>query len=90
MLNPNVFVGWATVGFAMLMEAVLVASLVGAALWLVGHFLADVIWFSWVSYLIANGKWSWKSKAQKYLLAAFGCILLAFGVYFLIKYGVRI
>jgi threonine/homoserine/homoserine lactone efflux protein len=89
-LNPSVFVWWATVGFAMLMEAVLVASLAGAALWLVGHFAADIFWFSSVSYLVASGRWSRESRAQKYLLVTFGCILLVFGFYFLFKYGLRI
>ncbi len=89
-LNPSVFIWWATIGFAMLMEAVLVASLAGAAFWLMGHFLADIIWFSSVSYLVANSKWPQESKAQKYLLATFGCILLVFGFYFLVKYGLRI
>jgi threonine/homoserine/homoserine lactone efflux protein len=89
-LNPSVFVWWATVGFAMLMEAVLVASLAGAALWLVGHFAADIFWFSSVSYLVASGRWSREGKAQKYLLVTFGCILLVFGFYFLFKYGLRI
>ena len=89
-LNPSVFIWWATVGFAMLMEAVLVASLIGAVLWLVGHFLADILCFSAVSYMVARGEWSQKGKVQKYLLVTFGCVLLVFGVYFLIKYGVRI
>lgn len=89
-LNPSVFIWWATVGFAMLMEAILVASLIGAALWLVGHFLADILWFSAVSYLIARRRWSQNGKIQKYLLVTFGCVLLVFGVYFLIKYGLRI
>jgi threonine/homoserine/homoserine lactone efflux protein len=89
-LNPSVFIWWATVGFAMLMEAVLVASFAGVALWLVGHFMADIAWFSSVSYLVAKGRWSKENRAQKYLLATFGCMLLIFGFYFLIKYGLQI
>ena len=53
-LNPSVLLWWATIGLATLMEAVLVAALAGAAFWLVGHFSADLGWFSLVSYLVAR------------------------------------
>ncbi len=86
-LNPTVPLWWATVGLVMLMEAVLVASLVGAAFWLLGHFLADLTWFSFVSYSMARGRLLLGSKGHKALLATCGCVLLIFGVYFIFKFA---
>ena len=47
-LNPTVPLWWATIGFAMLMDAYAVGSLLGVTFWLVGHYLADFGWFSLV------------------------------------------
>ncbi|MDI6820078.1 MAG: LysE family transporter [Candidatus Hodarchaeaceae archaeon] len=85
-LNPSVILWWATIGLAMLTEAFLTAAAIGAALWLTGHFLADLGWYSFVSYSITKGKWLMGSRGYKGLLIACGCVLLLFGIYFIIKF----
>lgn len=84
--NPTVTLWWATIGTAMLMEAWLVASLAGVAFWLLGHFLADLGWFSLVSYSITKKKALLGTTGHKALLAVCSLILLIFGVYFFVRF----
>ncbi|MDI6643150.1 MAG: LysE family transporter [Candidatus Hodarchaeaceae archaeon] len=84
--NPTVILWWATIGTAMLMEAWLVASLAGAAFWILGHFLADLGWFSLVSYSITRGKTLLGTSGHKALVVMCGLILLIFGVYFFARF----
>ncbi len=86
-LNPTVIFWWATIGAATLMEAFLVASLAGVALWLIGHFLADLSWFSFVSFSVARGKKMLGVKGHRALPLFCVAVLLALGTYFSIKYG---
>jgi len=84
--NPSVVIWWATIGVAMLMEAYLTAALAGVLFWLAGHFLADLGWFSLVSYSVTKGKWLIGAKGYKVLLIICGCVLLGFGILFLYKF----
>lgn len=86
-LNPTVPLWWATVGLVMLTEAVLVASLAGAVFWILGHFLADLTWFSFISYSVARGRQLIGTKGYKALLITCGCVLLIFGAYFIFKFA---
>ncbi|MEM2907824.1 MAG: LysE family transporter [Candidatus Hadarchaeales archaeon] len=89
-LNPSVFLWWSTVGLAMLTQAFLAAAALGAILWLIGHFLADLGWYSLVSYSIAKGRWLIGTRAYKGLLLACGAVLLLFGAYFLVSFVPRL
>ncbi|MEW6592989.1 MAG: LysE family transporter [Candidatus Hadarchaeota archaeon] len=81
--NPTVFLWWATVGTVMLAEAWVAASAAGVVAWLTGHFLADISWFSFVSYSVHKGKRFMGERGHRALLAACGLILFAFGVLFI-------
>jgi threonine/homoserine/homoserine lactone efflux protein len=86
-LNPAVPLWWATVGVVTLTDAFLVGALAGAVFWLVGHFLADLSWFSLVSYFVARGRRFMGMGWYKGLLIACGCLLLGFGAYFIARYA---
>lgn len=86
-LNPTVILWWATVGLATLMEAFLMASLAGVVFWLIGHFLADLSWFSLVSLSVARGRRVLGTKGHHILLLVCSCVLLILGTYFIAKYG---
>lgn len=87
LLNPTVIFWWATIGVATIMEAFLVASIAGVVLWLVGHFLSDLVWFSLVSLSVAKGKKMLGLAGYRALLLFCAAILLVLGGYFIIKYG---
>ncbi|MGC8816817.1 MAG: LysE family transporter [Candidatus Hadarchaeum sp.] len=86
-LNPTVIFWWATIGVATIMEAYLVASLAGVVLWLVGHFLSDLIWFSLVSLSVVKGKKVIGVRGYRAILSFCTLLLFVLGVYFLFKYG---
>ena len=86
-LSPTVILWWATVGLATLMEAFLIASLAGVVFWLLGHFLADLSWFSLVSFSIARGRRVLGTRGHRVLLLVCSCVLLILGAYFIGKYG---
>ena len=88
--NPSVPLWWATVGMATLMKATLAASLVGAVCWVVGHFLADLGWFSLVSYFVARGRQVIGTRAYRGLLATCGGVLLVFGAYFIAEVVIKV
>ncbi len=85
--NPTVLIWWTAVGFAMLMEAYLVASLAGVAFWLVGHFLADLGWFSFVSFSVAKWRKFLGTREHRILLTVCCAILFVLGAYLVLKYG---
>lgn len=84
-LNPSVPLWWATIGMATLAEAAVVASFAGVLFWVAGHFLADLSWFSFVSYSITRGKPLLDTRGHKALLLACGLTLLIFGAYFILR-----
>jgi threonine/homoserine/homoserine lactone efflux protein len=86
-LNPTVPLWWATIGLAMLMEALLTAAILGLIFWIIGHFLADLTWYSFVSYLTWKGREIIGLKVYKMIIIVCGVVLLFFGVYFILKYG---
>jgi threonine/homoserine/homoserine lactone efflux protein len=82
-LNPSVILWWGTVGLTTLTNAFLVAGVAGAAFWLAGHFSADLVWYSLISYFLVKGKHIFGGRAYHALLAICGCLLLVFGGYFI-------
>lgn len=89
-LNPSVILWWATIGLATLMEAFLIASLAGVVFWLLGHFLADLSWFSLVSLSVARGRRFLGTGGYRVILFTCGCVLLVLGAYFVGKYGLSL
>jgi threonine/homoserine/homoserine lactone efflux protein len=79
-LNPTVILWWSTVGLATLMEAFLIASLAGVVFWLLGHFFADLSWFSLVSFSVARGRKVLGTRGHRILLIVCSCVLLILGV----------
>lgn len=83
--NPTVAVWWMSLGLATLIGAINEAGLIGGAFWLIGHFSADLIWFSTVSFSVDRGRDIIGGPFYKGLLIACGAILIIFGVYFSIE-----
>lgn len=85
-LNPSVPLWWATLGVMTFSKALLDAALAGAVMWMLGHFSADLGWFSLVSYLVARGRWMEWERGYKTLVVVCGGVLLLFGAYFLLSF----
>jgi len=85
-LNPTVPLWWVTIGLVTLTRALVVAGTLGAVFWLLGHFTADVVWFSTVSLSVSKGKQLIGRRFHLGLLATCGSILVVFGSLFLREY----
>lgn len=83
--NPYWVLWWATVGTAYVVAG-LRHGVLGVALFYLGHYLADVIWFGAVGYGVAAGRRVLGARAHAWLLAGSGVFLIALAGYF-IYYG---
>jgi threonine/homoserine/homoserine lactone efflux protein len=90
LLNPTVPLWWVTVGFSTLLEAFSAASYPGVTLWLVGHGLSDMFWFSGISRMASRGRRVVGTRLHRLLLAFCGLFLLLFGLLLLLRYLPRI
>ncbi|MHC1585994.1 MAG: LysE family transporter [Candidatus Hecatellaceae archaeon] len=84
-LNPSVPLWWATLGFALLLDAYLIASYLGIIFWSIGHFTADLAWYTFIAYAVWSGRKT-ILKHQESLMKACSLVLTGFGLYFLVKY----
>ncbi|MFH1699095.1 MAG: LysE family transporter [Candidatus Zixiibacteriota bacterium] len=81
--NPYWFVWWATVGSA-LMSKSLSHGIAGPIVFYFGHILSDLVWYSFVSFLIAAGKKLLAGKPYYILISICALFLLYIGVSFVI------
>ncbi|KXA91164.1 hypothetical protein AKJ63_01845 [candidate division MSBL1 archaeon SCGC-AAA259D18] len=84
--NPSVTLWWMTVGLATLMGAINESGVIGGIFWIIGHFSADMGWFSAVSFSVNRGKKIIGGAFYKGLLIACGFTLLIFGIIFTANY----
>ncbi|MBN2227273.1 MAG: LysE family transporter [candidate division Zixibacteria bacterium] len=80
--NPYWFVWWATTGSAFLVRS-LKHGAVGPAVFYVGHILSDLVWYTFVSFLIWKGRRLIVGTGYKILMAVCALFLLYLGVVFI-------
>ncbi|MBU0516019.1 MAG: LysE family translocator, partial [Proteobacteria bacterium] len=79
--NPYWVLWWATVGPMVIRQRL---SLAGVAAFFVGHVLSDLVWFSFVSGLVAGGRRFLNRPLYQGLVGVCAVVLIGFGIYFLI------
>ena len=82
--NPYWSVWWATIGLGFILTAAKTGP-AGIASFFAGHILADLAWYTFVSALIWKGKKLLNDTAYRIIIGICAVILLAFGIFFLIK-----
>ena len=85
--NPGWIIWWATIGAKYIMIS-LGHGLVGLAFFLVGHEMADLIWYSLVSLLISRGRGRISDRIYHGVLHACSFLVVGFAAFFIIM-GVR-
>ena len=83
-LNPFFLLWWVTIG-SMLIMKFLVFGTVGLALFIIVHWLCDLVWLSFVSILVYRTKSLWGRKFQEGLFIACSLLLMGFGGWFLVS-----
>lgn len=84
-LNPYFIVWWLTVGVKLVWDSMNFASLVGVVLMYFAHVWMDYVWLTGTAYLAKRGTSLVGSRGYRIVMAAFGAILVYFGLYFLLS-----
>lgn len=87
-LNPFFLLWWATVGSMLIMKFINFGAL-GLPVFIVVHWLCDLVWLSFVSVLIYKTRALWGKRFQQWIFIACSLLLIGFGVWFMVS-GVRL
>ncbi|MGB3908748.1 MAG: LysE family transporter [Methanomethylovorans sp.] len=79
--NPYFWIWWFAAGSALVLKG-LEISLLAAVLFLFGHWMADLSWFSIVSISFSKGKQLMSSRIYESILLLCGIFLIFFGSWF--------
>jgi threonine/homoserine/homoserine lactone efflux protein len=80
--NPYFWIWWFTVGSALLIGAY-EGGIVLAVAFIIGHWAADLGWFTLISVSIHRGRFILEERQYHWLLGFCGAFLILFGVYYL-------
>jgi threonine/homoserine/homoserine lactone efflux protein len=84
--NPYFWIWWFTVGSALLIGAYQ-GGIIPVLAFIVGHWMADLGWFTLVSVSIHKGRFILGEKQYRLILAVCGVFLMCFGGYYLYTAG---
>ena len=85
--NPFFLLWWATIG-GMLIMRILEFGTPGLIVFVIVHWLCDLVWLSLVSNVIYRTHALWGQKIQEGIFIACSLLLVGFGIWFLI-WGIR-
>lgn len=79
--NPYFWLWWLSVGGALLINA-LAGGLLLAIVFMIGHWGADISWYTFISTGIAKGKAILADATYRMIMGACGIFLVLFGLYY--------
>jgi threonine/homoserine/homoserine lactone efflux protein len=82
--NPYFWIWWLTIGSALVIAG-LAGGFVLAAVFMVGHWCADLGWFTFVSTGVSRGRTILSDTSYRRIMGACGAFLILFGAYYLVK-----
>lgn len=83
-LNPFFLLWWVTIG-SMLIMRFLVFGTVGLIIFIMAHWLCDLIWLSIVSVTVNKTHSLWGRRFQEWVFIACSLLLIGFGVWFMVS-----
>jgi threonine/homoserine/homoserine lactone efflux protein len=83
-VNPYWIIWWATIGLGYIVNAKRF-GLTGVAVFFTGHILADLTWYSAVSFGIGKGRRFFNDTVYRILIGVCACALVFFASYFLYR-----
>jgi threonine/homoserine/homoserine lactone efflux protein len=84
-LNPFFLVWWVTAGSLILMQFLDAVGTWGLPLFVIVHWLCDLVWLSIVSFTIFKTHKFWGERIQGWIFIILSVMLLYFGVQFIVK-----
>jgi len=85
--NPYFWLWWLSIGSAMVIAG-LEGGLVLAGIFMVGHWCADLGWYTLVSYGVSRGTVFLSDRTYRVIMALCGIFLFVFGAYYLSRFFV--
>lgn len=82
--NPYFFIWWATIGCAFMFKGLELAGIFGLIGFLVGHWSADLSWYSTVSFFTSKGSKIMTDDHYKIIMRVCGIFLIILGIYFVL------
>jgi threonine/homoserine/homoserine lactone efflux protein len=82
--NPGWIIWWATIGATYIMLS-LKHGIVGLVFFLVGHEMADLIWYSTVSFLVSRGRGRINDRVYHMVLLACAVLVLVLAALFIVN-----
>ncbi len=79
--NPYWFIWWATIGLGYIMHSV-TFGILGVAAFFIGHILADLAWYSLISFGVARGRNFLNDSIYRKLIGLCASFLTVFSCYF--------
>lgn len=84
--NPYFWIWWLTAGGALVLKEYELGIVIAVA-YMLGHWTADLSWFTAVSGSFSRGKNLLSQKMHRYILYTCGIFLVIFGLYFMLNYN---
>lgn len=82
--NPYFFLWWATIGFALIMNASLF-GFIGVLLFGITHWSCDLLWDTFVSVTVFKSRRFWTKKVHDVVFGFCFIVLVGFGAWFVIS-----
>lgn len=79
--NPYWIVWWITIGLSYIVIS-MNFGLIGLTVFFVGHIMADLIWYSAISFLVSRGRKHISVGIYRVIMGICALLLIFFGVYF--------
>lgn len=83
--NPYFIIWWAGIGMALLFESYKAFGYWGVLVFGIGHIMADLTWYLFISGMIHKTKGFLNKKAYSILAFALSSALVGFGIYYVIS-----
>jgi threonine/homoserine/homoserine lactone efflux protein len=83
--NPYFFLWWATIGIAFMYKGIEIAGILGLMGFLIGHWSADLSWYSLISFFSSKGSKIMQENTYKNVMKICGVFLIILGIYFIIS-----
>ncbi|MDP6042855.1 MAG: LysE family transporter [Dehalococcoidales bacterium] len=83
-LNPFFLLWWVTIG-SMLIMRILDFGVIGLVVFIMVHWLCDLVWLTLVSIVVYRTHSLWGLKLQEWIFTACSLLLVGFGIWFLVS-----
>jgi len=83
--NATIPLWWATTGLMMLNHALVTTTMLGVLFWVVGHWLADILWFGFLGYSVYRGKRYFGEETHRHIIKVCGIVMISLGLFFVLS-----